>query len=65
MKPLTALIILDGFGYSKSVEGNAIREAGIPYLCLSKGQLSPYYNYGLGPSGGLPDGQMGNSELAT
>lgn len=52
MKPLTALIILDGFGYSKSVEGNAIREAGNPLHMLSKGQLSPYYNYGLGPSGG-------------
>lgn len=63
MKPLTALIILDGFGYSKSVEGNAIREAGIPYICSLKANYPHTTIMASGLAVGLPDGQMGNSEV--
>ncbi len=57
------LMILDGFGISDKVEGNAVKAA-------SKPNFDKYYkNYPhteLGASGlsvGLPDGQMGNSEV--
>ena len=57
------LMILDGFGYSEGVEGNAIRAAATPnYDRL----LATYPNTLIGASGmdvGLPDGQMGNSEV--
>ena len=29
MKPITALLILDGFGYRKEKEGNAIKTDGV------------------------------------
>ena len=63
MKKLTGLIILDGFGYSKTVEGNAVITSGTPYI---KSLLKEYPNTLIGASGmdvGLPDGQMGNSEV--
>ncbi len=63
MKPLTALIILDGFGYSKSIEGNAIREAGIPYIRSLKARYPHTTIMASGLAVGLPDGQMGNSEV--
>jgi 2,3-bisphosphoglycerate-independent phosphoglycerate mutase len=57
------LIILDGWGISERVEGNAIRQAHTPnYDRL----LSQYPHSELGASGedvGLPDRQMGNSEV--
>lgn len=59
----TALLILDGFGYSKSTSDNAIRRAGIPNIMALKAK---YPHTLLGASGldvGLPDGQMGNSEV--
>jgi 2,3-bisphosphoglycerate-independent phosphoglycerate mutase len=61
-KPLV-LTILDGWGYSSSTEGNAIAAARKPaydYL------LKTYPNTLIetsGPFVGLPDGQMGNSEV--
>jgi 2,3-bisphosphoglycerate-independent phosphoglycerate mutase len=62
LKPLV-LTILDGWGYSAAVEGNAIAAARKPtYDHL----LSTYPNsliYTSGPSVGLPEGQMGNSEV--
>ncbi|MFZ5640691.1 MAG: 2,3-bisphosphoglycerate-independent phosphoglycerate mutase, partial [Bacillota bacterium] len=61
-KPL-ALIILDGWGISEKTEGNAIAAAKTPnYNRL----LATYPHTTLGASGedvGLPDGQMGNSEV--
>ena len=57
------LIILDGWGISNKVEGNAILQARTPnYDAL----LSQYPHSTLGASGedvGLPEGQMGNSEV--
>lgn len=61
-KPV-ALIIMDGFGIIDSEYGNAIKAANTPYL-------DKYFeecpNTVIGASGmdvGLPDGQMGNSEV--
>ncbi|MBU7024402.1 MAG: 2,3-bisphosphoglycerate-independent phosphoglycerate mutase [Theionarchaea archaeon] len=57
------LMILDGWGISEKVEGNAIRQARTPTYCAL---LSRYPHSQLGASGedvGLPEGQMGNSEV--
>lgn len=62
MKPLV-LMILDGFGYNPESYGNAIKAAKTPYY---DSLLSSCPNTLLGASGldvGLPDGQMGNSEV--
>ena len=62
MKPLV-LMILDGFGYSESDYGNAIRAAKMPNLDRIKAE-SPMTIIGAsGMDVGLPDGQMGNSEV--
>ncbi len=57
------LTILDGWGYSPVIEGNAIAQARKPtYDHL----LATYPNTLIntsGPSVGLPEGQMGNSEV--
>ena len=62
-KKLTALIIMDGFGITAQTKGNTIISAGTPNLNLLMDQ---YPNTTIGASGmdvGLPDGQMGNSEV--
>ncbi len=63
MKKTVALIILDGYGRSKSEYGNAALAANTPYMDkIFKENPSTE----LGASGlsvGLPDGQMGNSEV--
>ena len=62
-KTMTALIIMDGFGINPAHEGNAIYQQGTPHLDALKAKY-PYTQ--LGASGmdvGLPDGQMGNSEV--
>ncbi|MBQ7060448.1 MAG: 2,3-bisphosphoglycerate-independent phosphoglycerate mutase [Clostridia bacterium] len=63
MKKLTALIILDGFGYSPEERGNAIRIQGAHNI---RSLIERYPNTLIGASGrdvGLPAGQMGNSEV--
>lgn len=63
MKKTLLLMILDGFGYSTQREGNAIAQADTP--CLDK-LFSDCPHTLLGASGmdvGLPEGQMGNSEV--
>lgn len=63
MKKTYGLIILDGFGINEKTEGNAIKKAGVPYFNYLE---SNYPHTLLGASGmdvGLPDGQMGNSEV--
>ncbi|MBE6856793.1 MAG: 2,3-bisphosphoglycerate-independent phosphoglycerate mutase [Ruminococcus sp.] len=60
-KPV-ALIIMDGFGYNAEDYGNAIASANTPNI--DKYMQGP--NTIIGASGldvGLPDGQMGNSEV--
>ncbi len=62
-KQLTALLIMDGFGINPAHEGNAIFAAGTPNLDQL---LAAYPHTQLDASGmavGLPDGQMGNSEV--
>ena len=62
-KTPTTLIIMDGFGMTQTVEGNAIRAAKTP--CLDQ-LFSEYAHTTLSASGldvGLPEGQMGNSEV--
>jgi len=63
MKPITALIILDGFGYREEKQYNAILTDGAKnFMRLWK----TYPHTLIGASGmdvGLPDGQMGNSEV--
>lgn len=62
-KKITALIILDGFGVRQETKGNAIKISGIPQISRLMGK---YPNTTLGASGmavGLPEGQMGNSEV--
>lgn len=60
---MVTLVILDGFGLRKEKYGNAIAAAGTPNLDKLK-KLYPYTT--LEASGkfvGLPEGQMGNSEV--
>ena len=62
-KTMTALIIMDGFGINPAHEGNAIFQQGTPKL---DALMAKYPTTQLGASGmdvGLPDGQMGNSEV--
>ena len=62
-KKMTALVIMDGFGERAETEGNAIRQAGTPNLDALKAAY-PYTFIGAsGMDVGLPDGQMGNSEV--
>ncbi len=62
LKPVV-LLILDGWGYSESKEFNAIYQANTPFW----DQLWAEYPHTLietsGARVGLPDGQMGNSEV--
>lgn len=63
MNKFFGLIILDGFGINKEEYGNAISKAGTPFF---KSLIKKYPHTTLGASGmdvGLPDGQMGNSEV--
>ncbi len=63
MKPITALLILDGFGYREEPEGNAVLTDGIENI---RELWEEYPHTLIGASGmdvGLPDGQMGNSEV--
>jgi len=62
-KKKVALIILDGLGYGKEDRSNAVLAANTPYL---DELLAQYPNSKLEASGeavGLPEGQMGNSEV--
>ncbi|MDR2822019.1 MAG: 2,3-bisphosphoglycerate-independent phosphoglycerate mutase [Acholeplasmatales bacterium] len=62
-RKLVALIILDGYGVDKKSAGNAIELAKKPYI----DSLFKKYPHSLleasGEFVGLPDGQMGNSEV--
>ncbi|MBR4200818.1 MAG: 2,3-bisphosphoglycerate-independent phosphoglycerate mutase [Oscillospiraceae bacterium] len=62
-KAPVALLIMDGFGINPSDYGNAIKAAKTPNLDR---YFAEYPNTIIGASGldvGLPDGQMGNSEV--
>ena len=62
-KAPVAMLIMDGFGINPSDYGNAIKAAKTPNLDR---YFAEYPNHIIGASGldvGLPDGQMGNSEV--
>ena len=61
-KPLV-LIILDGFGHSEVPEHNAIFAANTPVYDRLRATLPHGLISGSGMDVGLPDGQMGNSEV--
>lgn len=61
-KPLV-LIILDGFGHSESPEYNAIVAANTPVYDRLRATQPHGLISGSGMDVGLPDGQMGNSEV--
>ena len=59
----TVLMVLDGFGINGREEGNAVKMAKTPIL---DGILKKYPHvkgYASGLDVGLPEGQMGNSEV--
>ena len=61
-KPVT-LIIMDGFGLNPETNGNAIKAAATPHLTKLFSE-NPFTCIGAsGMDVGLPDGQMGNSEV--
>ena len=62
-KKLTALVIMDGYGLYDQTEGNAIKTQGSENVCRF---MNEYPCSNLNASGmavGLPEGQMGNSEV--
>lgn len=63
MKKPLALIILDGFGYNSSDYGNAIAAAKTPNLDKLFASCPHTLIGASGMDVGLPDGQMGNSEV--
>lgn len=61
-RPL-ALIILDGYGESEQVEKNAVRNADTPFLDQLRKDYPTSIIQASGKDVGLPEGQMGNSEV--
>lgn len=62
-RKLTVLMILDGFGLNDKTEGNAIKLAKTPNLDRIFSEYPFVKGYASGLAVGLPDGQMGNSEV--
>ena len=63
MKKPVALIIMDGFGINESNYGNAVKAAKTPNLDRLFAMGSKTQIGASGMDVGLPDGQMGNSEV--
>ena len=63
MKTPTTLVIMDGFGLSKCVNGNAVEAANTPNLDAIFANSSGCKLSASGLDVGLPKGQMGNSEV--
>ena len=59
----TVLMILDGYGLSDKTEGNAIAEAKTPVMDALKKDYPFVKGNASGMAVGLPEGQMGNSEV--
>lgn len=62
-KQTTLLLILDGFGLNDKTEANAIKQAHKPRIDRIMQQYPHTVGYASGMAVGLPDGQMGNSEV--
>ena len=61
-KPVV-LLILDGYGLNEKTEGNAIAQAKTPVMDRLMKEYPFVKGYASGMAVGLPDGQMGNSEV--
>ena len=64
-KTPTTLIIMDGFGLRKETMGNAIANARTPNLNKLFAENPGCQLEASGLAVGLPEGQMGNSEVRT
>ena len=62
-KKTTVLMILDGYGLNSKVEGNAVAEANTPVMDKLMKEYPFVKGNASGMAVGLPDGQMGNSEV--
>ena len=62
-KKPTVLLILDGYGLNDKTEGNAVAQAKTPVMDELMASYPFVKGYASGLSVGLPDGQMGNSEV--
>ena len=62
-KKTLALLILDGWGYREDTDNNAIAHANTPNLDRLNQRFPNTLISGSGLDVGLPDGQMGNSEV--
>ena len=60
---MVTLCILDGFGISDKVKGNAVIAGGTPFLDKLKKEYPNTQIEASGEAVGLPAGQMGNSEV--
>ena len=62
-KKPTVLMILDGYGLNEKHEANAVYEAKTPVMDRLMAEYPFVKGYASGMAVGLPDGQMGNSEV--
>ncbi len=62
-KKPTVLMILDGYGLNDSVKGNAVAEGKTPVMDRLMKEYPFVKGNASGMAVGLPDGQMGNSEV--
>ena len=62
-KKTTVLMILDGYGINEHEEGNAVIKANSPNIDKIKADYPFVKGYASGMDVGLPEGQMGNSEV--
>ena len=62
-KKPTVLMILDGYGLNEKSEGNAVAQAKTPVMDKLMAEYPYVKGYASGLAVGLPDGQMGNSEV--
>ncbi|MDE6293574.1 MAG: 2,3-bisphosphoglycerate-independent phosphoglycerate mutase, partial [Clostridiales bacterium] len=60
---MNALIILDGFGYNPDDYGNAVKKAKKPFIDMLMEKYPKTFINASGYAVGLPEGQMGNSEV--
>lgn len=63
MKKPVVLMILDGYGLSDEVKGNAVKAADTPVMDRLMKEYPFVKGHASGLAVGLPEGQMGNSEV--
>ena len=63
MRKPVVLMVLDGYGLSDNHESNAVYMANTPVMDRLMAECPFQKGYASGLAVGLPDGQMGNSEV--